>query len=139
MAKQSNLYITRTIKTPGVSIANADGTTAKTLYTAGADDAVMKSLMITSDDSAAQNVQVILNDGSTDRVLGTVPVPANAGTNGTIVAVDAFSATMLPGLPVDQNGKRVLPLQATHVVKLKSVAAVTAAKTISGVAVVEEY
>jgi hypothetical protein len=72
-------------------------------------------------------------------VLGTVPVPAAAGTGGTVVAVDALSSTWLPGLPVDQNGKRVLPLQGTHVLKLKSPVAVTAAKTVAGVAVVEEY
>lgn len=139
MAKSSTLNVTQNIKTPGVSLQNADGTTAKTLYTSGANDSVVKSLMISSDDSAVQNVQVIVNDGTIDRVIGTVNVPASAGTNGTVAAVDALAAAMLPGLPVDQNGKRVLPLQATFVLKLKSLVAVTAAKTVAGVAVVEEY
>lgn len=139
MAKSSTLNVTQNIKNPGVSIANADGTTAKTLYTADADDAVVKAILLTSTDTAAQNVQIILNDGTTDRVLGTVPVAANAGTNGTVVGVDGLSGTWLPGLPLDQQGKRVLALAANQVLKVKSVAAVTATKTIDAVAVVEEY
>lgn len=139
MAKQTSLFLTQTLKNPAASLANADGTTAKTLYTVATNDAVMKSLCITSTDSAARNVQVVLNDGSTSRVLGTVPVPALSGTDGTQPAVDAFSSSWLPGLPIDQNGKRYLPLASGQVVKVGAVVAVTAAKTIDCIAAVEEY
>lgn len=139
MAKQTNLYVTDTIKTPGVSFANADGTSAKTLYTAGADDAVVKALMVTSTDGTARNFKVIVNDGSTDRCIGTVNIPITAGTTGSIAAVDLLASALLPGLPLDQQGKRILPLQATFVLKLAPLVAVTAAAVVDVVAVVEEY
>lgn len=139
MAKQTSLYVTDTIKTPGVSFANADGTTAKTLYTAAADDAIVKSIMVTSNDTSTVNVKVIINDGSTDRIIGTVAVATLSGTSGSAAAVDLLSSSLLPGLPLDQNGKRVLPLQGTHVLKVAPLVAVTAAKTVDVVAVVEEY
>lgn len=139
MAKQSSLYLTQTLKNPAASLANADGTTAKTLYTVGANDAVMKSLTVTSTDTSNRAIQVILNDGVTSRVLGTVSVTALAGTDGTVAAVDLFSSTWLPGLPIDQNGKRYLPLAFGQVVKIAAVVAVTAAKTVDCIACVEEY
>jgi hypothetical protein len=139
MAKQTNLYITDTIKTPGVSFANADSTTAKTLYTAGADDAVVKAIMATSTDGTARNLKLIVNDGSTDRCIGTVNIPLNAGTTGSAAAVDLLASTLLPGLQLDQQGKSVLPLQAGHVLKIAPLIAVTAAAVIDVVAVVEEY
>jgi len=139
MAKQTNLYITDTIKTPGVSFANADGTTAKTLYTAAADDAVVKAIMVTSTDTAARNLRLIINDGSTDRTIGTVNIPITAGTTGSITAVDMLGAALMPGLPLDQQGKRILPMQAGHILKVAPLVAVTATFTIDVTAVVEEY
>lgn len=145
MTKSSTLNVTQNLKNPSAQILPADTTTAKQLaigasaYSAGANDAVLKSLCITSTDSAAQNVQIILNDGTNDRILGTVPVPANSGTNGVAAAVDALASGMLPGLPLDQNGKRQLPLQGGFILKVKSLATVTAAKNIDVTAVIEEY
>lgn len=139
MAKQTSLYVTKGIKTPGASFANADGTAYKTLYTASADDAIVKSIMVTSNDTAAVNLKVAINDGVTDRVIGTVNIPITAGLTGAIAAVDLLGSSLMPGLPLDQNGKRVLPLQGTHVLKVAPLVAVTAAKTVDVVAVVEEY
>lgn len=139
MAKQTSLYVTDTIKTPGATFVNADGTSLKTLYTAGADDAIVKSIMCTSNDTSTVNMKIVVNDGSTDRIIGTVAVATLSGTSGSAAAVDLLSASLLPGLPLDQNGKRVLPLQGTHVLKVAPLAAVTAAKTVDIVAVVEEY
>lgn len=139
MTKQTSLYITDTIKTPGVSFANADGTAYKTLYTAAADDAVVKSIMVTSTDGTARNLKVAMNDGTTDRIIGTVNIPITAGTTGAIASVDLLSGSLLPGLPLDQQGKRILPMQATHILKIAPLVAVTAAATIDVVAVVEEY
>ncbi len=139
MAKQTNLYVTQAVKLPGVSFANADGTTAKTLYTAAADDAIVKSIMVTSTDTAARNLRLIVNDGTTDRTIGTVNIPVTAGTTGAIAAVDLLGAALMPGLPLDQQGKRILPMQGGHIIKLAPLVAVTATFAIDAVAVVEEY
>jgi hypothetical protein len=139
MAKSQALNVTQNIKTPGVSFVNADGVANKTLVTAGANDSVVKSIMITSSDVAVVNLKVSVGDGVTDRVIGTVAVAVASGTNGAAAAVDILNAASLPGLPLDQNGKRVLPLQAGFTVKVAPLVAVTAAKNVDVVAVVEDY
>lgn len=145
MTKTTTLPITQNIKSPNAQITNASGTSAVQLayngsnYSVGADDAVVKSLMAVSTDSAAKNVQVIVNDGTNDRVIGTVPIPALAGSDGTVVAVDLLNSVYMPGLPIDQNGKRVLPLKGAAVLKVKAVATLTAAKTIDVTSVIEEF
>jgi hypothetical protein len=139
MAKSTNLNVTQNIKTPGASFVNADGTGNKTLVTAGANDSVVKSIMATSNDTATVNLKIVVNDGVTDRIIGAVAVPASSGTNGTVAAVDLLQSALLPGLPLDQNGKRVLPLQGTYTLKVAPLVAVTAAKQVDVVAVVEDY
>jgi hypothetical protein len=139
MAKTTSLYIPQTVKTPGVSLANADGTNWKDLYTAGADGALVKALSVTSTDTATQVVQYGIYDGSTVRVIGASPVVANAGTDGTAPSVDLMDLAMSPQLAIDSNGKGFLHLQGTYKLQVKSTVAVTAAKTIDVVAAVEEY
>ena len=139
MAKQTNLYVTAEINNPVLLIENADGTSYQTLYTASAEDAVVKSLMATSDDTAAMNIMLAINDGVADHPIGTVNVPIAAGTNGTTAAVDLFNSSMLPGLPMDQYGKRILPMKNGYLLKAKVLVAVTAAKTVAITGVVEEY
>jgi hypothetical protein len=45
----------------------------------------------------------------------------------------------MPFLPLDRNGKRILPLLAGTVLKVAALATVTAAKTVTVTAIVEEY
>lgn len=139
MAKSQNLNITQEINTAAAQILTADTTTKKTLYTASADDAVVKSLMATSNDTAAMNIALYVNDGTLDRWIGTVNVPTLSGTNGTAPAVDLLSGTAMPGLTFDQNGKRVLPMKNGHILKAAVLVTVTAAKEVNIFGVVEEY
>ena len=69
--------------------------------------------------------------GTVKNTLGSVNVPTLSGTSGTAAAVDLLSGTLMPGLPYDANGKRVLPLPAGAILKVASQATVTAAKTIT--------
>jgi len=139
MAKTTSLPLTQSIKNAGVTILPADTTALKTLYTAGANDAVVKSIICVSDDTAAVNLRVLINIAGTDYQIGTVNVPIASGTNGTANAVDVLNSTALPGLPLDRNGKRILPLVGGAIVKVAALATVTAAKTVTVTAIVEEY
>lgn len=139
MAKQTSLYITKQVKNPAKTLLPAHGAALQTLYTASADDAVVKSLMVRSSDTAAMNVVLAINDGVADFVLGTIAVPASSGNTGAIASVDLLSGTLLPGLPYDQSGKRILPLAAGTILKVGVLVAITAAKQIDVVGVVEEY
>lgn len=139
MSKQTQLFITQKVRTPMAQITAGDTTSLKTLYTASAEDAIVKSIHATSVDTVARVVQVVVIDGTgtVQRILGSVSIPANSGTNGSAASVDLLNAVMMPGLVMDQNGKRVLPLEAGYKVAVRSNATVTGNLDI--VAVVEEY
>lgn len=139
MAKQTELFLTDTLQNKSVTIVPADTTALKTVYTAAADDAVVKGLICVSDDTAAVNLRVLLTIGGTDYQIGTVNIPIASGTNGTANAVDVLNSTAMPGLPLDRNGKRVLPLGAGIILKVAALVTVTAAKTVTITALIEEY
>lgn len=110
----------------------------QTLYTGATNDSVVKGISVASTDSSARNVQLWINTGTGgDKLLGTVAVAANSG-NGTVAAVDLLSGLLIPALPYDQNGKRVLPLK-TGVILKASVPAVTAGSQFTITVVAEEY
>ncbi len=139
MSKQTSLYLTKALKTAAVTIVPADTTAWKTVYTAASDDAVVKGLLCVSDDTAAVNLRVALTIGGTDYQIGTVNIPIASGTNGTANAVDVLNSVAMPGLPLDRDWKRILPLMAGVVLKVAALATVTTAKTVTVTALIEEY
>lgn len=139
MAKTTNFYVTQTLAFATGEILPADTTTKKTVYTAPTDGAVLKTLHCTSTDTAAMNVQLWVNDGSTDRLLGTIAIAANSGNTGAIASVDMLSGTLIPGLGYDQNGKRVLSLKGGAILKVAALVTVTAAKKLDFLGIAEEF
>ena len=139
MAKQTSLYLTKGIVNAAVTVAAADTTSWKTVYTAASDDAIVKGLLCASDDTAAVNLRVGLSIGGTVYQIGCVNIPAASGTDGTANAVDVLNALAMPGLPLDRDWKRILPLQGGVILKVAAKATVTSAKTVTVTALVEEY
>ena len=139
MAKSQLLNFTQNIKLTATTIVNSDSTNKKTLFTAGANDSIVKSLHAVSDDSAAKVVQIYVNDGTNDNYIGAVNVPITSGTTGAIAAVDLLNGTLFPNLPYDANGKRVLPLPAGYIVKVSVQAAMTSGKTMYVTCMAEDY
>jgi hypothetical protein len=139
MAKSTNLNFTQSVKLSGVKILPADTTTLKTLFTAGTDDSIVKAINVQSTDTAARVVNLYVNDGTTDFLIGAVNVPLNSGNTGAVAAIDLLGGTLLPSLPYDANGKRILPLPAGYVVKVSSQTTVTAAREITFVLMAEDY
>lgn len=139
MAKTNTIPIPQNVKSSGATFTNADGTAWKTIASGGANDALVKMAGAASTDTAIQNIQLGVSDGATVRPIGTVPVSANAGTNGTASAVDLFDTAQIPQLAIDSNGKAFVPLQAGYSLQAKVLVAVTAAKQIDVQCAVEEY
>jgi hypothetical protein len=111
----------------------------KELYTASIDDAVVKAINVSSLDSAARVMSLwIVADDNQPTLLGAVNIPANSGNNGTAAATDLLGGTLLPSLPYDANGKRVIMLKAGQRLGV-SVPAVTAGTQINVSAQIEEY
>lgn len=113
----------------------------KTLYTSSTNDAVVKAINVSSTDTAARIMTLWEQDPSSGvmNIIGSINIPASAGTgSGTTASIDLLGGTLLPSLPYDSNGKRVLPLKVGAKL-LVSLPAVTASTFLSVSAVVEEY
>lgn len=145
MAKQTNLYLTKGFVTASVSIAYnvtspTDETGWRTVYTAAADDAVVKGLSAVSSDTVAINLRIGIDVGGAGTVyqIATVNIPIASGANGTANTVDLLNPSALPYLPVDRNGKRMLPLKGGDILKVACLAAMTAGAVVV-TAFAEEY
>jgi hypothetical protein len=111
----------------------------KELYTASTDDAVIKTLNVASLDSAARVMSLwIVGTDAQPVLIGAVNIPANSGNNGTAATVDLLGGTLMPSLPYDANGKRIIMLKAGQKLAL-SVPAVTAGTQINVTAQIEQY
>lgn len=112
----------------------------KALYTATTDGAIVKSINVASLDTAARIVSLWISDNATatPTLIGAVNIPLSSGNNGTAATVDLLGGTLMPSLPYDANGKRVIELKGGEVLFV-SVPAVTAGTQIHIAAQVEEY
>lgn len=116
----------------GQSWANADGAAAKKDLTAAAtgNGMVVASIAATSND-VANNVDLYLNDGSTDWLVARVPLLANTGTDGSTPAENLLTQGTIVTW-ASSDGTFVLP--SGWKLKAAVVTAVTAAKTVTLVA-----
>lgn len=115
--------------TAGALGADTNGVTA---YTAGAYGGRVESLVANTDDTAAVNLFVYLKDGSANIYpLGIVNVPLSSGNSATVPNVDllAGSGVTLLGMLIDSStGKRYISVPATWVLRVSTLANMTAAK-----------
>lgn len=151
MPKTYSIPIPQTIRTPAVTLVNADSFTAanpgtsptntKLLLTAGADGSVVKALHIASNDGSSRTVQFwISNDsGTTKFLIGSVVVAANSGA-ASAINIDVLGNAIITGLPFDETGKPVLMLAANAQLYVGVItAAVAASAAVYVVAQLEDY
>jgi hypothetical protein len=124
-----------TIKNAGLDIENADATGLQTLLTAGTDGSRINMISAVSDDTAEMIVDLYINDGATDFLIGSVTVPTLSGTDGSTPAVSLLNATDLPYLGDDLS----LFLEGGFLLKAAVQVAVTAAKKVTLVATYGDY
>jgi len=130
MAKTTDVYSIKTVNNVDGKIGSADTTTKITVWTAGGDDGVLKSLGLSSTDTAAAIINVYVNVGGagTDRLMGAVPVPALSGFNGTLQPVDALAFLALTSL--DGFGNRTYQAQAGTTIKIAAQVTLTSGKEV---------
>jgi len=87
----------------------------------------------------ARVLQLWVNDGTTDFLLGAVNIPLRSGDTGAVAAIDLLGGTLLPSLPYDANGKRIIPLPAGYILKVNSQVAVSATREITVVCMAEDF
>jgi hypothetical protein len=111
----------------------------KELYTASENDAIVKSINVASFDTAARIMSLwIIGTDDQPVSIGAVNIPLRSGDNGTAAAVDLIGGTLMPSLPYDSNGKRVIALKAGQRIAV-SVPLVTAGTQFNVTAQIEEY
>ena len=76
--------------------------------------------------------------GGTDYLIGSVTIPTLAGTDGAVAAVNVMGSTMWQAAIYDAFANRVLPLDTSVTLKVKSLVTVTTAKTITIFATAEK-
>jgi hypothetical protein len=114
-----------------VQIANADGSSQKTVVTAGANGSKVTSLIASSTELTANNrdVQVALVRSATSYVLVTTTVPFSAGFAAGNSPINLIA--LVPNLPTDNDGQRYLFLESGDTLVVSSLTTVTSGKIIS--------
>lgn len=127
-----------TIKTAVAQVLNADASNLVTLYTAPASGGKVESIAISSNDTSARDLSLVVSKGGVDYVIGTKTIPITAGQIAATPAVDFLNSTECPWSRVDENGNRFLFLDTGCVLKMKTLTTVTSAKAIQAFAQVRE-
>jgi hypothetical protein len=114
-----------TLVDDNVTIANADGTTAKTIHTAGANGTRIEKLIAVSTDTSARDVSILVNGVS----IGTVSVPAGAGNSSGTAAKDILADPNIPGI-IDAYGNKVIYVKGSATLQAQMGTTITAAKNV---------
>jgi hypothetical protein len=116
-----------------VSFTNIDGTTAKQTY-APADPASRINFLAISSTSTTQKYMLIqLHNVTSGEIapIGTITIPANAGTNGSVAIVSGLNRGNLPWLQIDSDGNPFIDLNYNMNLEMKLLSALSAGETIT--------
>ncbi|APW37171.1 hypothetical protein RD110_08130 [Rhodoferax koreense] len=110
-----------TPRTPAVAFVNADGTTFKTVFSAGINGSRVDSLFGASTDTAGFYVmQLAVQKSGVDYPIGEVTIPIGAGTNGAAKSVALLNPTDIPGLTYTESGALYLETGCALRARVKS-------------------
>lgn len=124
-----------TPKFSSVSVANADGTTIKTIFTAGSNGSRVSKLGLVSTDTANKDMGIYINSV----LVGTIQCLLGAGTSSSVAGKDVLADTNFKLPYYDANGNLVFDLPASATLGIGAVVAVTAAKTITAFVVAADF
>jgi hypothetical protein len=131
MAVVNTPIFPQTIFVETKQIVNSDSTNLVTLLTGDADGTRIDSIIVSSTDTTARDLQLWITKSATDYLLGTVQIAINSGNVNSTPSVQYLTASNFPVLPVDANGNRFLMLDSGVTIKAKVLVAVTSAKAIA--------
>lgn len=116
-----------------ISFTSTDGTTAKQTY-APADPASRINFLAVSSTATTQKYMLLqLHNSVTGDVapLGTITIPANAGTNGSVAIVSGLNRGNLSWLQIDSDGNPFIDLNYNMNLEMKLLSALSAGETIT--------
>jgi hypothetical protein len=93
--------------------ANADGTTAKSLYAAGTNGSAIYSILVATNSASAVDAILGIYNGSTNYPIAIVSIPITAGYLDTVPSISYLAQSQVP-LQVDAFGNPFLSLQSGY-------------------------
>ena len=112
------------------TVTLGSNTNGVSIYTASSAGGRCMSLTAVTDDTVTVNVFVWILRSSTVIPIGLVNVPLSSGnTNAARFNVDFLDGINIVGLPIDNSGKRYIPLMPNDVLRVGALANLTATKT----------
>jgi len=121
------------VQTPKIGlmqIANADALNQKTVVAAGPNGTKVVSLIAASADTTVRVLQISVGRGGANYIIGSVSVPANSGTDGVAPGANLLAPSLMPGLPVDNDGQAYIFLQSGDMLQVSATTTVTSGKLI---------
>ena len=117
--------------------------TYKTIYTAGSSGSKIVAINVSTDDGSATHVlNLTLTRSATDYIIGSYTLPVNSGTDGSAASIDLLRGgpnTLIPGLPLDNDGQRYLFLESGDTLRMTFATALTASKRINVVTIGADF
>ncbi len=137
--KTNTPAFTQCMENPGNDFVDADGTTAKVIATAGAKDARIYHVTVTSTDTAANKIYLFINNGTKSRGIGWCDLAALAGTDGATDSVSVLAATSFTHRRLDNAGNPFFQLKATYTLEMSLGTAVGATFEVNAIVEQEDY
>lgn len=153
MAKNQDVFFTKTPNVVAVKFVagtndtatNIDGSagTVQVIATGGADDSIIRSISMTSSDTAARDVLLFISNSATpttsNTLIGIINVPITAGFATGVASVNGLNGASLPFLRLDKDGNRILVLKTGWYLKAGLKTALTASSQVNIVCISEDY
>jgi hypothetical protein len=132
MAVAPNSVVTpQAVQNGSNQFSDANGTVLQTLITAGANGTFIRALTVATDNTANRRFELWINNGSVDRLFGSVTVLALAGSDGIVPIKNVLNSTDFPGLPTDALGNPFFFLKNGWLLKAKCDANMAAGKLLN--------
>lgn len=139
MAGTATPIFPQTVKNFVAKIVPADATNLVTLITGGVNGTRIDSIMVSSTDTAAKDLQFVLTVSAVDYIIATMTIPLTSGHVASVSAVDILRHARITGLALDAPGNKILLIASGAVLKMRTLTTVTAAKEIAAFAQGGDY
>ena len=134
MAVTSTPIYPQTHVTSVITIANADGTNKKTIYTGGTNGSLVENISITNTDTSAYTLNIYVTSGGTDYLMGTINIPLSSGNTTSAASLNLLAQSNFTPLNTDAFGNKYLYLANGAVLKGALTGTITSPKLITFIA-----
>src|SRR5271166_5250101 len=119
--------------------AQSAATNLVSLVAGGTNGSLVEAINVTSSDTSARDLVLVLYNGTYNFPLMTISIPATAGFTNSIPVIDLFRNAQSAAFPIDVNGNRYLYIPSGSTLYVGTLTQITSAKQINVTAVGADY